>query len=109
MTKKLVLNLEILIRKVDIKGIFVTKHWKEEIINHILQSDGELTNKKEEYVERGTPMAFQVSKAFGILEPSRFLEIATQTLNCHILWKEGELQKKWDTWKIKTPRDNMKK
>ena len=32
----------------------------------------------------------------------------TQTLNCHIPWKRGELQKKWDTWKIRTPGDNVK-
>ena len=67
-TEKLVLNLEILIRMANIKEIFVTKHWKKETINHILQSDGELTNRKEECVERGTPMAYQVAKTFDILE-----------------------------------------
>ena len=38
----------------------------QKIINHILQSDGELTNKKEEIVERRTPVAHQVSKALGV-------------------------------------------
>ena len=67
-TEKVVFNLEILIGKVDIKRILVTKHWKDEIINHILESDGELTNKKEECVERMTPMAHQVSKDLGVLK-----------------------------------------
>ena len=66
MVEKLVFNLEILPGKADMKGILITKHWEEKIINHILQSDGELTNRKEESMERRTPAAYQVFKAFGI-------------------------------------------
>lgn len=66
MTEKLVFNLEILARKADVKWILIIKHWEEKIINHILQSDGELTNRKEESVERRTPAVYQVFKAFGI-------------------------------------------
>ena len=65
-TEMLVFNLEILAGKIDVKGILITKHWKEEIINNILQSDGELTHRKEECVERRTPMAHQVSKALDV-------------------------------------------
>ena len=55
--EKLVFNLEILAGKAEVKGILITKHWDEEIINHILQSDGKLTHRKEECVERRTPIA----------------------------------------------------
>ena len=68
MIEKLVFNFEILTGKVDLKGILITKHWEEEIINHILQSDNELTHKKEECVEKRTPTAHQVSKALGVLK-----------------------------------------
>ena len=67
-TEKLVFNLEILARKADVKWILIIKHWEEKIINHILQSDGELTNKKEESVERRTPAAHQVFKALVVLK-----------------------------------------
>lgn len=66
MTEKLVFNLKILARKADVKGILIMKHWEEEIINHILQSDGELTHRREEWVERRAPMAHQVSKTFSV-------------------------------------------
>ena len=56
MTEMLVFNLKILVVKVDVKGILVTKHWEEEIINH----------RKEECVERRILMAHQVSKALGV-------------------------------------------
>ena len=66
MTKKLVFNFEILARKADIKWILVTKHWEEEIINHVLQSDGKLANRKEECLERRALVAHLVSKALGV-------------------------------------------
>lgn len=77
MTEKLILNLEILTTKADIKGIFTAKHWEEKVINHIFQSNGELTDEKEERVKRGAPTAHQMSKAFNVPEPLRFLEITT--------------------------------
>ena len=61
MIEKLVFNFEILTGKVDLKGILITKHWEEEIINHILQSNGELTDGKEERMKRVRPMAHQMS------------------------------------------------
>ena len=66
MAKKLVLNLEILTRKANFKRILDAKHWEEETVDHILQSDGEFTHRKEECVERRAPTAHQVSKALGV-------------------------------------------
>ena len=66
MAKKLVLNLEILTRKGNVERALITKYWEEEIINNILQSDGELTHRKEKGVERRAPMVHQVSKALGV-------------------------------------------
>ena len=61
MFEKLLLNLEILSRELDVKGILITKHRKEEIIKHILQSNGEFANGKEKCMERGRPVAHQMS------------------------------------------------
>ena len=70
-TKKLeesILNLEILARELDIKAVFITKHWEEEIIDNILQGNGEFTDGKKERMKKGRPMAHQMSMAFSIPE-----------------------------------------
>ena len=51
MFEKSLLNLEILSRKLDVEGILITEHRKEENIHHILQSNGEFTNEKEKCME----------------------------------------------------------
>ena len=66
MTKKFVFHLEILARKADIKRILITKHWEKKIVDHILQNDGELTNREEECVEGRTLVAHQVSKTLTV-------------------------------------------
>ena len=68
MTEKFVFHSEILARKADIKRILITNYWEKKIVDHILQSDGELTNREEECVEGGTLVAHQVSKTLSILK-----------------------------------------
>ena len=78
MAKKLVLNLKILAGKANVKRVLIAKHWEEEIIDHILKVMVCSPIEKEECVERRAPTTHQVSKAFVVsLNPSRFLEIAT--------------------------------
>lgn len=48
-----------------------------------------------------------INRSYG--KRKKWREKFTQTLNCHILWKKGESQKEWDTWKIRMPEDNMEK
>ena len=66
MAKKLVLNLEILAGKANVKRVLIAKHWEEEIIDHILKVMVSSPIEKEECVERRAPTTHQVSKAFGV-------------------------------------------
>ena len=66
MLEESLLKLEILSRKLDIERILITKHREEEIINHIFQSNGELTNRKENRMQRERLTAHQMYKTLGI-------------------------------------------
>ena len=66
--EQFVIHFEILIGKTDIERILISKHREEEVIDHILQRDSKLTNRKEEGVKRMAPTAYQVSKALGVFK-----------------------------------------
>ena len=66
MLEELLLNLTILSGELDVERIFITKHREEEIINHVLQSNGEFANKKEKCMKRERLTAHQMSQTFGI-------------------------------------------
>jgi len=68
MTEQFVFYFEILIRKADVKRTLVSKNRKEEVIDHILQGDHELTNKEEECMKRGAPMMYQVPETLNVSE-----------------------------------------
>ena len=68
MLEESLLKLEILSGELDVERILITKHREEEIINHIFQSNGELTNKNENRMQRGRLTAHQMSKTLGTPE-----------------------------------------
>ena len=68
MLEESLLNLEILNEELDVERILITKHRKEEIINHVLQSNGEFANRKEKCMKRERLTAHQLSQTFGILK-----------------------------------------
>ena len=53
--------------------ILFTKHKEDEVIDHILQGDSELTNGKEKGVKRKAPTVYQVSKALGVSKTFKVL------------------------------------
>lgn len=61
MFEKSLLNIEILSRELDVERILITEHRKEEIIHHILQSNGEFAKGKEKCIKWGRAAAHQMS------------------------------------------------
>ena len=86
MAKWFIFHLKILIEKTNIKGILISKHWKEEVVHHILQGDRKLSNRKEENVKRRAPTAYQMLEALSILETFKV------TRNRHYLQDPSMLQ-----------------
>ena len=70
----------------NVKRILISKHREEEVIDHILQGDGKLTNRKEEGMKGRAPMVYQVSKALGV---SKTFKIPG---NCHCFQDSDTLQ-----------------
>lgn len=53
--------------------ILISKHREEEVIDHVLQGERKLTNRKEEGMKGRAPMAYQVPEALGVFKTFKVL------------------------------------
>ena len=73
MSKQLLFDLEVLIRKINVEGIFIPKHWKEEIVDHIFQSDSQFAKREKKGVKSGALTECQMPETLGVSETLKVL------------------------------------
>ena len=66
--------------------ILIPKHRKKEVVDHILQGDCQLTNRKEKSVKRRAPTAYQMPETLSVSETFKIPR------NRHCFWDPSTLQ-----------------